>query len=1574
MKKICSLFALLITAFVVHAQNPFFEVVNYRGAFAPAPATPWTDGWTNWDPQNTDYGQPTVTVNTAITTNTTWTSNNVYLIQGLIYVKNGATLTIQPGTKILGDATVANSSLVITKGAKINAVGTSTNPIVFSSSKVAGSRAVGDWGGVIILGKGVLNRPGGTANIEGIAQSADTEYGGGASPDNEDNSGNLKYVRIEYGGFVFNTDQEINGLTLGAVGRNTIIDYVQCSFINDDAFEWFGGAVNAAHLVAYRCLDDDFDVDFGYSGSVQFALSVRDPLISDQSAGSTSEGFESDTDGTAGTSTPATTCVFSNVTVVGPFRGTVVPGPTYPATYKFRRAARIRRGSQMKLLNSVLMDFPFGVFLDGGIVRANLQTGATVFKDNIVAGCFRAAEPTMAASLVDSVYNQSRWANDSLVSTSGILVSPYDFTNPDYRPATGSPALEGVNFSDASFNNRKIVVTSSSFIREVSYRGAFAPFPASMWTEGWTNWDPINSTYPASNVTVTGTITSNTTWTASNTYLISGLVYVAAGVTLTIEPGTVILGDANTANSSLIITKNAKLIAEGTVSSPIVFTSSKAAGSRAVGDWGGLIILGRATLNRPGGTANIEGIAATVNTEYGGGAAPNDNDNSGILKFVRIEFGGYVFNTDQEINGLTLGAVGRNTVIDYVQCSYINDDAFEWFGGTVNAAHLVAYRCLDDDFDVDFGYSGSVQFALSVRDPLISDQSAGSTSEGFESDTDGSAGTSIPATTCLFSNVTVVGPFRGSIIAGPNYAATYKFRRAARIRRGSQMKLFNSILTDFPFGVHIDGAIVRANLQSGLTKFKHNLVAGNWRATDPGTATTVRDSLFRTGVDGFKNDSLSTTTNVLVNPYEYLTPDYRPGSEPLSTTGASFTDEAFNGLIVPCDEVGSPGVISGPTNIHTCDTAIAHTYSVALRSDASSYLWSVPLGARIISGQGTRTIVVKFASTYVSGRTISVTATNVCGNSSTASTKIIYKVAPSGVTSVSGPANSCLFIGSTATYSCPVVINADSYTWQVPATGASIVSGQGTNSIVVSFTSAYTGGSIGVKANGACFTSGTSFRTLTVTKTLPSTPGAMTGLTDVCPQFSSPSALESGSVNYRINRVNNATSYEWTVPAGVSIVSGQGDTSVFVKFANTFVSGAIAVRAVSPCGNSALRSLTVFRRVAKQPGAIQKSFVPNVLAQLAVCGKASETYVIRKVTYATSYVWSLKNGTNASITSVNGAGANDTAVVVTFSPGFTTDSLIVTARTACSESVNRRIFLSALSVTPAVTAITSSTGNFAPCPGASGITYTATAAAATNAQSSISTFRWTRPAGTTVVSANSDSSEITINYLSTYKGGAIAVRGQSACNILGGARSVTLQYLPPTPTSISSSTGNTAPCRGNEVTYTANILPPTVSQAAVTGYSWTLPKNTSFVSAAPDSSSVTVNFSSTYTGGSISVKAKTVCGVLGGARSLALTLCPPPSARGVNNAITSAEVADQLYPNPNNGKFRLTVNTGISERANVIVRLFDMTGKVVAQYNAINTAGVINSTYDAGQLPNGVYTVQYTLGNQTKAIKMFIQK
>ncbi|MEC4004048.1 hypothetical protein OX283_005230, partial [Flavobacterium sp. SUN052] len=176
MKKI---YILMLVIFA--ASNSFAQITptTYRGAFAPAPTAMWTDNWTNFDPQNAVYPTPNVDVTTNITTDTHWTACNTYYLRGQIYVKNNATLTIDPGVIIRADHTAVGAGLFVTKGAKVNAVGTATSPIVFTSDNAVGARNKGDWGGVILLGKASYNINGGVNNIEGIAASPDTEYGGG---------------------------------------------------------------------------------------------------------------------------------------------------------------------------------------------------------------------------------------------------------------------------------------------------------------------------------------------------------------------------------------------------------------------------------------------------------------------------------------------------------------------------------------------------------------------------------------------------------------------------------------------------------------------------------------------------------------------------------------------------------------------------------------------------------------------------------------------------------------------------------------------------------------------------------------------------------------------------------------------------------------------------------------------------------------------------------------------------------------------------------------------------------------------------------------------------------------------------------------------------------------------------------------------------------------------------------------------------------------------------------------------------------------------------------------------------
>lgn len=462
MKKLYKsvLFALLANTAM---GQTFFTPTTYRGAFAPAPAVAWTAGWTNFDPQNTDYNPGNaktlanggiVNVNFDITANTKWTSDKIYVLKKGIFVTNGATLTIAPGTIIMGDKAAAGAGLFITKGSKLMAVGTASSPIVFTSNQAVGSKAKGDWGGIVLLGKARNNQNDNGINtyIEGIVASEATQYGG---TDDADNSGSLKFVRIEYAGYVYQPDKEINGLTFGSVGSGTTIENIQVSYSNDDSFEWFGGTVNCKNLVAYRGVDDDFDTDFGYSGNVQFALSVRDPQVADAATGGSSEGFESDNDAAGSTKQPYTSATFSNVTLVGPYRGNL--SSSVHAAYS--RGARLRRNTRLKIYNSIFLDYKKGIHIDGTAAETNATNGDLVFKNNIVAGVQTAGK--MGEVNSGSSFNVNSFlvnnATDTTYATSGTsILTDYSssYTAADYRPSVGSIARNNPNFTDASITSK----------------------------------------------------------------------------------------------------------------------------------------------------------------------------------------------------------------------------------------------------------------------------------------------------------------------------------------------------------------------------------------------------------------------------------------------------------------------------------------------------------------------------------------------------------------------------------------------------------------------------------------------------------------------------------------------------------------------------------------------------------------------------------------------------------------------------------------------------------------------------------------------------------------------------------------------------------------------------------------------------------------------------------------------------------------------------------------------------------------------------------------------------------------
>lgn len=306
---------------------------------------------------------------------------------------------------------------------------------------------------------------------------------------------------------------------------------------------------------------------------------------------------------------------------------------------------------------------------------------------------------------------------------------------------------------------------------------------------------------------------TNRTLSKDTTYVLTGWYFVDSTHSLTIPAGTLIRGDS-ASGGTLIVSRGAKIFAQGTAQQPIVLTSDKPAGTRVAGDWGGVIILGAAPTNQPT-TKTIEGGFGTIpnsDAQFGGSDA---NDNSGVLSYIRIEFGGIAFSQDNEINGLTLGGVGAGTTIDHIQVSYANDDDYEFFGGTVQAKYLVGWRSLDDCFDTDFGFSGKLQFLYTKRDASVFDASASGQSNGEESDNESTAPyAATPRTSARFSNWTLIGPLSDTTNLG---TLNSHWGYAALLRRATELSIYNSIMMGWGKGINIrDTLTQRAALDGRL--------------------------------------------------------------------------------------------------------------------------------------------------------------------------------------------------------------------------------------------------------------------------------------------------------------------------------------------------------------------------------------------------------------------------------------------------------------------------------------------------------------------------------------------------------------------------------------------------------------------------------------------------------------------------------------------------------------------------------------------------------------------------------------
>jgi hypothetical protein len=407
-------------------------------------------------------------------------------------------------------------------------------------------------------------------------------------------------------------------------------------------------------------------------------------------------------------------------------------------------------------------------------------------------------------------------------------------------------------------------------------------------------------------VNVTQDITTNTTWVADNVYRLQGFRKVAAGATLTIQPGTRIEGDFNTLGSSLFVLRGARIVAVGTQNNPIVFTSSRQEGTRQPGDWGGLIIIGNARINR-GSPTTLEGTGTSSDNaliNYAGGT--DDADNSGELRYVRVEFAGFGPAADAELNSFTFAAVGSGTQLNYLQVLAGLDDSYEWFGGTVDGKYLVSYESGDDHFDMAEGYSGRLQYLIAFQSRLLQPRDgAGNVSndqQGIEND--GCAGASCtngqdsqPFTVPLVSNFTLVGA-PSTVTLGTAGA------RGAVLRRGTGGYYYNGIIARWTAaGLSVRDASTGARAAAGLLEVKNHLLAETPLIFDASTNAIGDTSAFR-AANAIVRDGAATLATIFT-------------AVPAGQTTAQTTEADFDWSLTPSSPARTGGLATFTGNAAT---------------------------------------------------------------------------------------------------------------------------------------------------------------------------------------------------------------------------------------------------------------------------------------------------------------------------------------------------------------------------------------------------------------------------------------------------------------------------------------------------------------------------------------------------------------------------------------------------------------------------------------------------------------------------------
>ncbi len=819
------------------------------------------------------------TITGEITTNITLDALNGYALDGAVFIGNGnganGSLTIPAGTTLFGKS--GEDYLVVSRGSRINALGSSTEPVILTSIQdVQGTVDPlvdrGQWGGLVINGFAPINdcidstAAGGSAACEKSGEGSSGLFGGDIPTDN---SGTLQYMQVKYAGNLINDQDELNGIAFQGVGSGTTCNNIQVHNNADDGVEFFGGSVQCNYLVLTGIGDDSIDWTDGWQGGVQHALVIQASDAGDRGIEGDNRGGDTGNRDAMPRSNP-TIANFTFVGTSGNDTGIVV-----------------RAGTDAKLCNGIVTgygDAGFDIDEDATIARAQngtLTIESTFFDNN---------------DNVESGDSSETFDTEAFVNASG------------KNNVQGTNSLADLVFPGTAENNVTACdLSGDNGFDNVSYIGAFGPTEtlASNWASGWTfGVTETPTSCPAGTLTtgdvvsgkgicsLSGTITSNVRLNNNFVYAIEGAVFVgediggdgaapsttAASTILTIDPGTELFGE--TGEDYIVVTRGSQIRSNGTATAPVnmtsrdeIFGTENAATDRA--KWGGLVINGRAPINdcidgtAVGGSAGCEKSGEGSSGLFGGNVS---DDNSGNLFYTRVSYAGNLINDNDELNGIAFQGVGSGTTVDYIQVHNNADDGVEFFGGTVNAKHVVLTGNGDDSLDWTDGWVGNIQYLIVRQATDAGDRAIEADNRGGDTGNRDALPRSFPT----ISNFTLIGQtttdtgivvragtagtFRNGIITGFGDAGIDIDEDATATQATMGNLTFDSLyLVDNKDNLESDGDSGDAALAAAFAAGGSNV--------DGDAQTPAQDSTLTTFIPGVNENAITATDASALDPF-----------------------------------------------------------------------------------------------------------------------------------------------------------------------------------------------------------------------------------------------------------------------------------------------------------------------------------------------------------------------------------------------------------------------------------------------------------------------------------------------------------------------------------------------------------------------------------------------------------------------------------------------------------------------------------------------------------------------------------